>query len=48
LRCGCHAHKFVRCDELQAVAFLDALVQGVTVISGALTKPRSKPKLTRC
>jgi hypothetical protein len=29
---GGHAHKFVRRDELHTVAFLDALVQGITVV----------------
>jgi pimeloyl-ACP methyl ester carboxylesterase len=33
LRCGGHAHKFVRRDQLHAVAFLNALVQRVAVIS---------------
>jgi hypothetical protein len=33
LSCGGHAHKFVRSDELHPVAFLDALVQGIAVVS---------------
>jgi hypothetical protein len=33
LSCGGHARKFVRRDELHAVAFLDALVQRIAVVS---------------
>src|SRR5258707_10994433 len=33
LRRRCDAHEFVRRDELHAVSFLDALVQGIAVVS---------------
>src|SRR5258705_13594464 len=33
LRRRCDAHEFVRCDELHAISFLDALVQGIAVVS---------------
>ena len=33
LRCGRDAHRFVRRDELHTVAFLDALVQRIAVVS---------------
>jgi len=33
LCCRCDAHKFVRRDELHAVALLEALVQGIAVVS---------------
>src|SRR5271157_2504923 len=39
LRCGGHAHKFVRRDELHTVAFLDALVQRIAVISAVADHP---------
>src|ERR1700737_4529195 len=35
LRRRCDAHEFVRRDELHAVSFVDALVQGIAVISAA-------------
>src|SRR6202162_1015987 len=33
LRRRCDAHEFVRRDELHAVSFVDALVQGIAVVS---------------
>jgi len=33
LRGRCDAHEFVRRDELHAISFLDALVQGIAVVS---------------
>src|SRR5262245_5898458 len=39
LRLGGHAHKFVRGDELHAVAFLDPLVQRVAVVSAVADHP---------
>ena len=33
LRRRCDAHEFVRRDELHAISFLDALVQGIAVVS---------------
>ena len=39
LSCGGYAHKFVRRDELHAVAFLDALVQRIAVVSAVADHP---------
>src|SRR5579863_10084587 len=39
LSCGSHAHKFVRRDELHAIAFLDALVQWIAVVSAVTDHP---------
>src|SRR5882672_12452036 len=39
LSCGGHAHRFVRRDELYTVAFLDAPVQGIAVVSAVADHP---------
>jgi len=33
LRRRCYAHEFVRRDELHAISFLDAPVQGIAIVS---------------
>ena len=40
LSCGGHTHKFVRCDELHAVALPDVLVQRIAVVSAVTDHPR--------